>query len=111
MNKITLTALKKSIIKWEKIVEGKGLDKGKANCPLCKVFYENDYCLPCPVSLKAKESGCSNTPYIEWDEHHSRAHDNCIYYRKVNENCPECLKLAEGFKKFLKSLLPKKERK
>ena len=38
MNRKTLTALKGSIKKWEKIVAGTGSDNGYQNCPLCALF-------------------------------------------------------------------------
>ena len=112
MNKITLTALKKSIIKWQKIVDGEGLDSGKSNCALCEVFYYKGIgCYPCPVSLKAKEPFCANTHYVAWSKHQGKTHDidwSCCA-RKVHENCSECLKIAKDELKFLKSLLPRKD--
>jgi len=34
-----LEALKGSIKKWERIVEGTGVDEGADNCPLCELFW------------------------------------------------------------------------
>src|SRR5947209_6256825 len=49
MEAATLQALKGSIAKWEKIVAGTGADGGRADCPLCSLFYEYD-CAGCPVA-------------------------------------------------------------
>jgi len=109
MNKKTLRALKKSIKKWEKIVAGKGKDKGGENCALCKLFAE-DECVDCPVYIKTGECGCGDTPYIEW-----RSHQSYHFYTTEEEafvvKCPTCKELAQKELEFLKSLLPEEYQK
>lgn len=68
MDAKTLRALKGSIRKWEKIVEGTGINLGPLNCPLCMVFIRHDYpfnmrCRGCPVFEKTGLTGCRDTPY------------------------------------------------
>jgi len=48
----TLKALKGSIKKWERIVEGTGVDEGADNCPLCEIKHVDKkkmkvYCATC----------------------------------------------------------------
>jgi len=103
MDAKTLKALKGSIKKWEKIVEGTGVDKGEDNCPLCKICGWN--CKDCPVVMtgEAKE-GCRGSPYSDWVEHQSEEHwekeESKVY-------CPTCKELAQKELDFLRSLLPK----
>lgn len=92
MTKKTLKALRGSIQKWEKIVEGTGVDQGVYNCPLCQLFYRLD-CKGCPVFERTGYPFCDKTPYREWE-------DDCT---------PELKKLAQAEVDFLKSLLPKEE--
>jgi hypothetical protein len=106
MDAKTLTALKGSIEKWEKIVAGTGLDKLGDNCPLCKlVGREKSDCssFPCPVYKETKEMDCQGSPYWKWREHYSGNHmdeDECRVF------CPTCRKLAQAELDFLKGLLP-----
>lgn len=103
MNKRTLTALRGSIKKWEKIVAGTGIDKGYENCPLCRLFFSVDYfnCTGCPVAAMSGRDNCLGTPYYEY----RRAADNW------GESTPETIKKqAERELAFLKSLLPKPKR-
>lgn len=105
MNKQTLKALLGSIVKWHKIVIKKGVDNGRANCPLCQLFLG---CYKCLVNLKSKKS-CKNTPYEEWENHLNDEHNFYIYPRKIK--CPICIKLAKQELRFLINLLPVKLRK
>ena len=107
MDAKTLKALEGSIMKWEKIVDGKGIDDGIDNCPLCKLFYLNGDCEECPVSKKTESYCCSETPYDEWHDHQNDKHPQFDEYKI---RCDTCKKLAEKELAFLKSLLPKKER-
>lgn len=67
MDAKTLTALKGSIEKWRRIVDGTGVDGGTDDCPLCHLFAAEDRdCIGCPVSARAKRPGCANTPYVAW---------------------------------------------
>lgn len=65
MDAKTLKALNGSIKKWEAIVAGTGIDAGRINCPLCRLFFYND-CFGCPVSKKTQQDGCSGSPYDEY---------------------------------------------
>ena len=98
-----LRALKGSIKKWEKIVEGRERDRGHTNCPLCRLFFGIDFCGGCPVAKKG--SNCLRTPYAKWVIHHNEIHFSRGAYRI---ECKTCEKLAKQEVKFLKSLLPKK---
>lgn len=104
MNTKTLKALRGSIEKWERIVDGIGEDDGPNNCPLCETFSMNGGdCCGCPVNGKSK-SGCRNTPYQDWYIHHKIQHEGSIFFRRVV--CPTCKKIALKEVRFLKSLLP-----
>lgn len=89
-----LKALKGSINKWRKIVNGTGKDFGFDNCPCCKEYYKVldglvDSCDGCPIKMKTGLDLCEGTPYhhpLLWKER-SQAELN-----------------------FLISLLPKSER-
>ncbi|KKM79723.1 hypothetical protein LCGC14_1347100 [marine sediment metagenome] len=56
-------ALKGSILKWQKIVNGTGTDKGAENCPLCNIYYFDKYCVGCPVMAVTGKHSCNNTPF------------------------------------------------
>lgn len=78
MNKTTLKALKGSIAKWQKIVDGTGIDEGTKNCPLCKMFLHremiddrgyivDDMCGGCPVAIATDYSAiCFGSPYGDY---------------------------------------------
>ena len=66
MNKETRIALEGSIAKWEAIVDGTGIDKGVANCPLCHLFSYTKDCKGCPVAEVSGDTGCNNTPYVAY---------------------------------------------
>ena len=102
MDNKTLEALKGSIEKWEKIVDGSGVDRLNANCPLCALFI-NHICRGCPVRDKSKDSGCRNTPYQAWSEHQNGEHDR---YTDRKVLCSTCEPLAKTELEFLKALLP-----
>ena len=69
-SKRALKALKGSIKKWEKIVNGTGADWGASNCPLCKLYYGfEDFHVKCSTSCpiaKLHEESCRDTPFQEW---------------------------------------------
>ncbi len=93
MDTKTLTALKGSILKWEKIVEGTEECFGSSNCPLCFLFnndsarYEGVCCLGCPVAATTGKQFCRDTPFY----HHQR-------YPTIGN--------AQAELDFLRSLLP-----
>ena len=116
MDERTLKALRGSIVKWEAIVDGSGVDKGVNNCPLCKEFEaipdpdddEQDCCYGCPVADKVGYTGCEGTPYTHWAEHHNSKHFNPdlnLLSRQIQ--CPDCIPFAQAELDFLRSLLPK----
>ena len=105
MEKETLEALKGSIWKWEKIVEGTGRDEGVTNCPLCTIFYFNkEHCKDCPVYIKTGLSGCDGTPYEEWDK-------EVEWITNVGKKAATAKQKAAAQREvdFLKSLLPKED--
>ena len=107
MLKITIKALKGSIRKWERIVDGTGVDRGPNNCPLCDRFYwENkstkDNC-PCNRIL-GRCNGCDDTPYEEWSDHQDDEHREKRSPRKAF--CPECKRIAQAELDYLRGLLP-----
>lgn len=108
MDKITLKSLKGSIKKWTKIRDGKGKDKGAANCPLCLSFNNNDLntvpCIGCPVHDIGCD-GCDNTPHEEWLDHYEDKHFRIGKFPEVK--CKTCKRLAQKEIDFLISLLPK----
>lgn len=105
MNKETLKALKGSIKKWEKIVDGKITDLGPRNCPLCKLFYKKECNTKCPVGLETLD-GCKAGDYYAWAMHHYYSHDDKSTVR-VFKNCSRCKTLAMAELDLLKSILPK----
>jgi len=116
MDKETFEALKKSIEKWEKIVNGKEGDLGSLNCALCGVFITKDKrCVGCPVYMKTGEPLCRETPYIDWLKHHAYRHFNVllgdcnVMLTPCVVECPECKRLAQEELEFLKSLLSEKK--
>jgi len=70
MDNRTLNALRDSITKWERIVNGTGENLGVFNCALCHEFnnpgkdYDNNTeCKGCPVYEKVGRQFCFDTPY------------------------------------------------
>lgn len=91
MTSETLEALKKSIRKWQLIVEGKEEDRGALNCALCHMFNDSPVaafrCMGCPVAQFSGEQFCRNTPYVEYSK------------RPTAQN-------AQAMVDYLKALLP-----
>ena len=105
-SKRKLKALEGSIEKWEKIVDGTGVDDRDGNCPLCKLY---PGCKPCPVAQTAHFTGCNDTPFIKWCKHHVEKHPTEEWYPPLKVECPTCKRLAQKELDFLKSILPKEE--
>ena len=109
MDKETLEALEKSIEKWEKIIAGKGEDRGRDDCALCGLFAtEGKRCVGCPVYMKTGERLCKKTPYVEWLKHHVNEHKE--FSEAYMVECPTCKELAQKELEFLKSLLPETQK-
>ena len=111
MNKKTLTALRGSVKKWEKIVAGTGEDLRTENCPLCVMFYNEtseefpDNCAGCPVSAKVGRACCEGTPYDDvWIDSLPRGKDGTYQTKAVT---PAQIVAAKKELAFLKSLLPR----
>lgn len=105
MDDETREALEGSIRKWEAIVAGTGEDNGRSNCPLCQKFVllhvtDETQCQGCPVKEHTGVSGCTFSPYEEWEElginHINQADDR-----------EEAVAAAQAELDFLKSLRPK----
>lgn len=95
MTPVALKALKGSIRKWQKIVDGTGEDRGPDNCPLCQQFFEKN-CVGCPVRMATGKPRCGSTPYDDWG-----CLDTAIAY---DDNA---IVIAVKELRFLKGLLPK----
>lgn len=55
-------AIEKAIDKWNFVSYGLMQSKGRKNCPLCVLFYDND-CYLCPIySTNPDNYKCKNTP-------------------------------------------------
>lgn len=115
MNELTLTALNKSIQKWEDIRFHGGKDISINNCSLCEMFWkdgnENHHgamCGRCPVKKVSGRDGCLGTPYNAWVEHQYKKHDNA--WAPYSVQCPTCKSLATKELNFLKSLLPEEKK-
>mgnify|MGYP001586513168 CR=1 FL=1 len=122
MNKETLEALKGSIKKWERIVKTTtAKDDGIYNCSLCKLFYAlisknflSESCHACPIYSKTNQCFCYATPYSAWVDHQRVEHfDNTteVNHRHHEKGCKECLQISKDELNFLKSLLPKNDKK
>lgn len=118
VNKGDLALIQGSIEKWEKVVihhESDG-EKGQdgcaaASCPLCCKYnwYANDaidrngkQCAGCPISLDTGKTGCSGTPYDEYDNLAEYCSEDTDYHL-------EALELAEQMLDYLKRLHAKCE--
>lgn len=55
-------ALRGSIRKWEKIVDGTGEDLGIDNCPCCARYWDAA-CGSCPIAIYTGRGLCLGTPY------------------------------------------------
>ena len=100
MDEKTLTALQGSIKKWEKIVSGKGVDRGTENCPLCAVFLPR--CDGCPVKERTGRGFCYGSPYDDFSNTFSDTWGESIH----KADTPKRKRAALKELKFLKSLLP-----
>ncbi len=70
-------ALKGSIRKWQRIVNGTGENNGADNCPLCKLYVRRlnpqhikDDCEGCPIMKVTGLWQCRGTPYYECGNAH-----------------------------------------
>ena len=106
-------ALDESILKWTAIrnhIEKHAVsldDGGIQTCALCVMFWVNEECEGCPVSLHTGIGGCSDTPYEETGNYNTTvaeeldiANAELLFLRKVREarkaNPPEVPPQVEG---------------
>ena len=105
MDSKTLTALQRSIEKWEQKAKESVVEDvriGADECPLCDLFFEDD-CEGCPIFEKTGHTNCRRTPFI-------KAYDVWMYWREFPEDGEYRLLFNEASEEeadFLKSLLPK----
>jgi hypothetical protein len=90
-----------SVRKWERIIDGKGSDGGVLDCPPCRIFYPL-VCFGCPIAQYVGKKFCQKTPYGPWFRHQNEEHADKLL-RKVR--CPECLRLAEEMRDFMKEIV------
>lgn len=113
MDERTLIALRGSIEKWEKIVAGTGEDLLADNCPLCKLFTDDEdavvLCNGCPVRDASGFSCCVGTPWQKWDRNVGRWDQHQHRWTRFADT-PELVALAQAELDFLRSLLPEGER-
>lgn len=107
MKLLTLIALKRSIKKWERIVEGAGVDRSCDNCALCTRFLRGDESCSkgeelCPVH-EAGFVGCSNKEHEDWFNWFSPDDEERAVYDAHTRF------MAQQQLNFLKSLLPEKK--
>lgn len=102
MNRETLKALRGSIRKWEKIVDGTDEDRGHRNCPLCALFFD-DNCRGCPVSDATGQCGCNDTPYEAWVDANAE-HGRLYGYNRIHDDDAAIAAVLEL--EWLRSLLP-----
>lgn len=93
-------AIRGSIEKWEKIAGGEGVDHGPNNCPLCKLFIDNN-CVGCPIFTLTGGIYCDETPYREWYTYVEQEMDPP--YRVFDKHSKE---FARQEVAFLKQFLP-----
>ena len=105
---MSVKALRKSIIKWNKIVNGTGGDDGIDNCALCKEYYSGqtirNRCEGCPVLKATGKVECIKTPYQDWTDHLQIVHGIAVLPAKRVPYCRTCMKIAREELAFLKSL-------
>jgi hypothetical protein len=112
MDPETLEALKGSIAKWERVVEGGQQENGgPTDCPLCSRFNSqfnknltNPPCQGCPVSIRTGQKFCEGSPYDEIE----KLEDGGEYVFDSNEEFVSTFRSAAKEElEFLKSLLPR----
>lgn len=103
MDAKTERALRASVRKWKKIAAGDMGSDGAENCPLCKLFLDND-CRGCPVFQLTRKQWCESTPYDVWQV--LPASDTTTADDGERVNTEVSRRVAEAEHSFLKALLP-----
>ena len=110
MKSKTLKALKESIEHWKRIVSDTRLPDESIygdDCPLCALHFErnvsndDNQCKGCPVKERTGQPHCHGSPWF----------DVCILEKYGEEDSPQFRVAARAELKFLRSLLPKREKK
>lgn len=108
LSKEQTDALKKSIKKWELIVDEGSEDLGPADCECCIIYNSintrletrEDCCKSCPVFLKTRERFCAGTPFEKWEDYQE---ENDMGEWKVFDDYSK--QLAQAELDFLKGIL------
>ena len=119
MNKVTLTALKKSIKHWEENVAAETPDEVNlytSACALCKVFLNwaqpAALCEGCPVMAHSGMELCIDTPWLAAERAWSRWARSRSKSARVQEKLRKAWVIAATRElEFLRSLLPAKRKK
>lgn len=98
MDKISI--MEASVRKWDRIIAGESSDGGVLDCPPCRIFYVL-ICFGCPIAEYTGYKFCKGSPYPRWYWHQIEAHDKI----RKRVYCPECLKLAEEMRDFMKEIV------
>lgn len=113
MNSKTLTALKRCIMRWEKIAAGETYSAGADTCALCGLFNNDDTddtddntrCNGCPVANKTGMTLCRGTPYLAFVASAGERATRWVGAPVWATNAA-AEKAARAEVRFLKSLLP-----
>ena len=100
MNDETLRALVGSILKWDAIALGCGINRASYNCPLCQLCN----CFECPVCMKTGLIDCDGTDYYDIAKYIGKSTLPEIIRDgyPTNETCDR----IEKFIEFMVKLLP-----
>lgn len=106
-----MTALQRSIEKWEAIARGELADLGAKNCPLCGMFaavedQDGVECAGCPVRERTGLPGCCASPYEDWMDANTSLGRQCRDEGQWVADDPALARLARDELAFLRSLLP-----
>ncbi len=64
MSQRTYKALLQAEKKWFKIRYRNSIDRGMADCELCKLYHNDKFnCQPCPICRTTKRTYCRSSPY------------------------------------------------
>ena len=101
-----LRATMESIIKWDDIATGKGVDKAQDNCALCKEYLRLG-CKGCPVAENtAPKKNCYGTPYRDLWLPNSTQKDEDDYYKGKVPAGQKGINAALAERNYLAGLLP-----
>lgn len=101
---------RESITKFDKIIDGTGIDEGTSNCALCKKYYIEtppesiewtltNSCIGCPVAQITDAPYCRHTPYEYIRFPNSKIY-NSILYKMERAFLRDVLEETILFRKF-----------